>query len=540
MESREGINMKKSIGIIIVYPPQILSKKEGLARYLSFLIQGCMDAGIHVTLLCPSWTDNDLTSLFEDMKISFDKTKITIKSPRALPPAVVLNIFFEKIQRRWEKERVSRIANITRILVDRSEKALPELFAKSNWFSVLIAIYAMLPATLLILMLNIVPRHKPSSSIKKASSHLFSPTIYSRFWKFFFSVYFHLIDAESQKIGAIAKKIPNFGRWIIPVPFWPEAVKTIPNSVVVCPDIVYDEFPVGFVTFLKSNIPDLLTNRERLKRSISLASHLVTYSEYTKNQHLGRYMGIDSKNVTVIPHGHIDISKSLDVLVPFSDMTRNEQKDLCLQIIHTYFKYNITNPYLQEFDISGVQYIIYTGQYRPHKNFETFLKCIHTLIHRRYRPIKCILTAGSIMEVPQIADYIRKNGLSPDVIILSDIPTKVMAALDHLSALAVNPTLMEGALPFTFSEAMSVGTPSVMSSIPVVLEIIDDPELREKMLFDPGNVNDMADHICWGLDHREELLDLERPLYDKIKNRTWEDVALEFYTLTNITRGNNG
>jgi len=47
-----------------------------------------------------------------------------------------------------------------------------------------------------------------------------------------------------------------------------------------------------------------------------------------------------------------------------------------------------------------------------------------------------------------------------------------IAACYKLADLAVNPSLSEGGFPFTFTEALSVGTPVVMARIPVTEEII--------------------------------------------------------------------
>ena len=66
-----------------------------------------------------------------------------------------------------------------------------------------------------------------------------------------------------------------------------------------------------------------------------------------------------------------------------------------------------------------------------------------------------------------------------------------MAAFSHLAVLAVNPTLFEGGFPFTFSEAYSVVTPSIISKIPVVEDVVTDTYLQKRMLFNPYNLDDM-------------------------------------------------
>jgi glycosyltransferase involved in cell wall biosynthesis len=107
----------------------------------------------------------------------------------------------------------------------------------------------------------------------------------------------------------------------------------------------------------------------------------------------------------------------------------------------------------------------------------------------------------------------------------------VLASLYCLACLAVNPTLFEGGFPFTFTEAYSVGTPSLLSDIAMVRERLADREnetgrLQERMLFDPMNPLDLADKIRWAVANREELLALQQGLFETFP--TWEQVAKQY------------
>ncbi len=66
-----------------------------------------------------------------------------------------------------------------------------------------------------------------------------------------------------------------------------------------------------------------------------------------------------------------------------------------------------------------------------------------------------------------------------------------------------------------------------MSSIPVTREIVP-PELEDTILFDPYDVDSIAERLSWGLTHREELLKKEMPLYNELVTRTWRDVADDY------------
>jgi glycosyltransferase involved in cell wall biosynthesis len=88
--------------------------------------------------------------------------------------------------------------------------------------------------------------------------------------------------------------------------------------------------------------------------------------------------------------------------------------------------------------------------------------------------------------------------------------------------------LFEGGFPFTFCEAFSVGTPSLLSNIPVIQEVTDNlsTELRARTLFDPYDSEDLKTKTIWALDHRAELLSLQQELYDA--HPTWDQVAAQY------------
>ena len=129
---------------------------------------------------------------------------------------------------------------------------------------------------------------------------------------------------------------------------------------------------------------------------------------------------------------------------------------------------------------------------------------------------------------PEIQEYVSRLRLQEEVLFLQRLSSQQLAACYRLAALAINPSLFEGGLPFTFSEAVSVGTPAVMARIPVTLDAIRDPELREWMLFDPYDWKDMAARIEWALANRDRLLQRQRAYFETtIAPRSWDHVLDE-------------
>jgi glycosyltransferase involved in cell wall biosynthesis len=122
--------------------------------------------------------------------------------------------------------------------------------------------------------------------------------------------------------------------------------------------------------------------------------------------------------------------------------------------------------------------------------------------------------------------FVSEHRLDAWVLFASGVSNQVLSSLYCWASLAVNPTLFEGGFPFTFTEAYSVGTPSLLSDIPMVREKVLDDSLRNTMLFDPFNPQDLADKIQWGLMHQEQLVELQRTLFEAFP--TWTAVAQRY------------
>ncbi|MCA0002003.1 MULTISPECIES: glycosyltransferase [unclassified Mesorhizobium] len=106
--------------------------------------------------------------------------------------------------------------------------------------------------------------------------------------------------------------------------------------------------------------------------------------------------------------------------------------------------------------------------------------------------------------------------------------------------LAVNPSLSEGGMPFTITEALSVGTTVVMGDIEVTREIVVDPALRESTLFAPYDWKAMADKIEWALQNRDALYAQQRQFFDVLAKRTWKDVVKEHIRILDVIAEQKG
>lgn len=152
------------------------------------------------------------------------------------------------------------------------------------------------------------------------------------------------------------------------------------------------------------------------------------------------------------------------------------------------------------------------------------LKAYRILLREKYLNLKLVFTGEFSKEMQE---YVNAEKLHLDVISMHYMPARVHAAFYACARLSVVPTLFEGGFPFVFTESLSVGTPVVISDIPVVREVFSEDE-RSLICFDPYNIEKMVERISWAIDNEMYLLDFEKNIFGKMKERTWKIVAEEY------------
>lgn len=302
----------------------------------------------------------------------------------------------------------------------------------------------------------------------------------------------------------------------VPTAFYSQVSLIKKPMVVTIPDLLICDYPQYYVS-KGGNLDKVI---DRMRELIANTNYFTCYSDYVAKRYILPFAKSSAK-IRTISHGNTSIAQEL-----MNQHSPNNITKRALAIAHKYLKKS-HNTYYSGFNLKDVKYLIYTSQNRPHKNITNLLKAYNILLREKFCNVKLILT-GVFEHTESVNQYIINNNLQYDVWSLPNLSNRELAAFDHLAHLAVNPTLFEGGFPFTFNEAYSVGTPSIMSKIPVVLETITDEKLQSQMLFDPYDVDDMVEKIYWGIMNREKLLELQLPLYQQLSERNWEVAAQDY------------
>ncbi|MEK3725864.1 glycosyltransferase [Paenibacillus sp. FSL H8-0034] len=524
--------MKKKTAIFLGFQPGVNLAAEGIGRLLAFLLKENDVDSDSVVLFCPAWLTQSIYELFKDNKISNNKFEIICTDN--IPFGVRLKTYIK--QRRNKKVTTSRIKQLIMKTMKKSLNLFNDLtvnflgttslfYLLGKVIGYLLISIILLPFgilfSILYLLYSLFSKTKKkvnffteralanNSLIKKNKSLLLKARgiIYQR-----------LIDNELKRVVALVNKHEEIKVCFIPSMSWPQIKGIDCKKVLASPDIVFYDFPTQF--------PGEVANHSRIRKSIEAADSIICYSEYVKTHHLVNKCGIDARKITVIKHANINMSEHLKV--PKAIINYFTQKQNAQQIVNEFIRINYGNGHiLSKSNIEQMNFIIYPSQCRPHKNINNLVKAIKIINRDMHRNVKLILT-GDITSIKSIPEYIRANHLQNDIFVMHNLSSEILAAFTKLSKCAVNPTLFEGGFPFTFSEAYSVGTPSVMSNIPVVHAEIDDSHLSDLMLFDPYNPHSIAHKIIWAVDNAQFLFEAQDDLFKKFEQRDWKTVVREY------------
>jgi len=527
----------KRFGIYIAFPPQVNLCSEGLGRHLAAFIKATQTRkDIQFVIACPSWSRESLHKLCDEENIDF--TQLQILGPTQKPMFLML---FELLQK-WKKNKSKgRIRSYLRKLVGHIKKPYHLLTRKWVCTRNVLVFVILSPICAPSLLLQ-----KPYLLFKSAITRLTTllhnvPKLFERKLPtqlqnkiplrqmhalkqngLILKLYRMMETAEMELMHKHIRKCKNISAWYSPTSFWPQFNKIHGPRLMCVPDVVLSEFPVGFANVGGLRYYDSFT---LIKQAIHTGNHYVTYSEKVKQNTLVNQYQIQAKMIHVVPHG----ANSLNHHFTQSQHARLDA-GACEEAFLSALKKSIlqNGEFLQNTNIS---FLFYASQFRPNKNILSLIRAYDHLLKRKHYQGKLILT-GDPHSMPEIANLISEYNLQNDVLCLHGLSAKELTACYTFAGLAVNPSFSEGGFPFTFTEALSVGTPVVMSRIAVTEEILSDPDLNEASLFDPYDWHAMAQHIEWALQNGPALYEKQRQFYDTVLvKRTWQIAVNEYVNI---------
>lgn len=323
--------------------------------------------------------------------------------------------------------------------------------------------------------------------------------------------------------------------WFVSFPFFTGAIHLSKPKATLMPDALGYDFPSGWSANDWSETGGQVTWRERSAKVLAASDVAITFSRHVAERHVVPLLNTPMEKIRVVPLAPPDLSE----LLPFIENRRRTPatRQAAADLLRQYMAIKGVD-YLQDFPFEDVPFVVTATQDRITKNLGRVAEAVRRLVRERRQNIKLLLTAkiDSASDWSLLPRIVDQHQLNRDLISLHDVPREVHAAMLHCAAVTVHPTLFEGiigALPFY--ESLSLGTPCVMARGPHVSELLAaEPDL-EPYIFDPYDIDGLADLILMARDNRTAMLDAQLPIFERLRRYDWHQVA-EAYAEAAITR----
>jgi glycosyltransferase involved in cell wall biosynthesis len=228
------------------------------------------------------------------------------------------------------------------------------------------------------------------------------------------------------------------------------------KTVTTIPDIAYEHYPQFFSKF------DVLRAKVLIRRSAELADHIITVSDYSKND-ISRTYHIDPDRITVTHEG------------AGPDFFPRD-KDECRERIAR--KYGIKTSF-----------ILYVGRLQERKNLRRLLSA-YARLRKQGAGEKLVLVGKKDWESGNVQEHLKSLDLKDSVIFTGYVPSADLPVFYNAAEAFVYPSIFEGfGLPVI--EAMACGLPVLTSYGSSLEEVAGDAAL----LVDPMSEESIAEGL---------------------------------------------
>lgn len=250
---------------------------------------------------------------------------------------------------------------------------------------------------------------------------------------------------------------------------------------------------LGFLLFPYFVPEDAAHHYGKIDQAVKRTDHIIAVSHSTKRD-ITKLLGAPEEKITVIHEAANKIYR------PIED-------EAALQQVRD--KYNLDKPF-----------ILFVSTIEPRKNLPTLLKAFRHLLDD-YRADAILAVAGQKGWLYQnVFDLVDELQLNDNVNFLGRVPLEDLPLLYNAAVVHVHPSYYEG-FGLTPLEAMACGTPTIVSDVSSLPEVVGDAGL----LVDPDEVEELTVAI-WRVLNDGELREMlcEKGL-KRAQQFSWEKAA---------------
>jgi glycosyltransferase involved in cell wall biosynthesis len=179
------------------------------------------------------------------------------------------------------------------------------------------------------------------------------------------------------------------------------------------------------------------------------------------------------------------------------------------------------------------KFILYIGTLQPRKNLPALIEAYVKIPTEKRAGLKLVLSGGKGNNYDRrIDEFIKNYSLQTEVLLPGFIAEIDKPALFKLAHVFCFPSLYEG-FGIPILEAMTLGVPTLASSIPPHLEIIDDAAL----LFDANNPADFSEKLTKIVSNDIVRTDLVQKELQQATKFSWQKTAQRMLGVYNELNG---
>lgn len=262
--------------------------------------------------------------------------------------------------------------------------------------------------------------------------------------------------------------------------------------IVTVHDVLFLDYPEYFPLWYR------LKNKLLFQLSAKFSEVVLTVSEYSKTQ-IQKNFNVDK--ITVTPNA-VDPA-----------------------FYQTYNKDEIKALVKEKFGIEN--YFLFVSRWEPRKNHHTLLKAF--VENQFYKNYQLVFVGNHALENPMYVAYYNtlNDSIKERIILLNNIDFPNLLQITRAASIAIYPSIAEG-FGIPPLEAIASEIPSICSNT----SAMSDFYFMDKNLFDPNDVNDLANKITIGL-HETNLSQKKQIVLQKYN---WESSAKEFNNAVEFIR----
>jgi glycosyltransferase involved in cell wall biosynthesis len=255
---------------------------------------------------------------------------------------------------------------------------------------------------------------------------------------------------------------------------------------------IHDLIPITDATF-KWTVPSNIYARPMLNLVVRKAEHIVTNSEFTKNE-IVEHLRVSPAKITAI---HLGVSPHF---------CRRDHQEGAARVAGAL---GLNRPYL-----------LFVGNLMPHKNLKTLIRAFALLRARKALEQELLIVGDSRRWRTRFLSEPQKQGVAEVVRFVPHVGYEMLPWVYAAADLFILPSFIEGfGLPVL--EAMACGTPVVCSRAASLPEVAGDAA----EYFEPSSAEDLAAAIERVLNSRERQTELWQKGVERAKQFSWDECA---------------